>query len=350
MKGRQVVLGQIFGVEAAALMQDGQLIDLIVDAEPVSVLAPGAICMGVTERLMKGQGGAFVRLPDGQRGYLRERSGIREGQPMLVQIAGVAEEAKAIPLSSKLIFRGRYALVTPGAPGVNVSRRIRDTETRETLTEIGQKILGDRIYGIIIRSAAEAVEDDELTAELQELIELADRILAETASTPELLLDAPTAWAQAWLDWADPEPDAVEEGDDSFDRCGVLEAVDALLADRIELGGGASAFIEPTRALVAIDVNTGSDTSPAAALKANIALARELPRQLRLRGLGGQIAVDFAPMPKRDRAILDQSMKAAFKSESAETTLVGWTTMGLFEINRKRDRVALARLAAAGAG
>lgn len=346
MKGRQVVLGQLFGVEAAALMQDGQLIDLIVAPEAVTPLVPGAICIGVTERLMKGQGGAFVRLPDGQRGYLRERSGIREGQPMLVQIAGVAEEGKAIPLSAKLIFRGRFALVTPGAPGVNVSRRIRDTETRDELARIGQDILGERIYGIIIRSAAEAAGDDEVAGELQELIELADRVLAEAGTKPELLLDAPTAWEQAWLDWAEPEPDAIEEGEDSFDRCGVHDAVDQLLSDRVDLGGGASAFIEPTRALLAIDVNTGSDTSPAAALKANIALARDLPRQLRLRGLGGQVVVDFAPMPKRDRAILDQSLKAAFKSESAETSLVGWTTMGLYEINRKRDRVMLSRLAA----
>jgi ribonuclease G len=350
MKGRQVVLGQLFGVEAAALMLDGQLIDLIVDPEGVTPLVPGAICIGVIERLMKGQGGAFVRLPDGQRGYLRERSGIREGQPMLVQIAGVAEEGKAIPLSAKLIFRGRFALVTPGAPGVNVSRRIRDTETRDELARIGQDILGERIYGIIIRSAAEAAEDDEVAGELQELIELADRILAEAGTKPELLLDAPTAWEQAWLDWAEPTPDAIEEGEDCFDRCGVHEAVDQLLSDRVDLGGGASAFIQPTRALLAIDVNTGSDTSPAAALKANIALARDLPRQLRLRGRGGQVVVDFAPLPKRDRAILDQSLKAAFKSESTETNLVGWTTMGLYEINRKRDRVMLSRLAAAGQG
>ena len=58
-------------------------------------------------------------------------------------------------------------------------------------------------------------------------------------------------------------------------------------------------MIEPTRALVAVDVNTGPDTSPAASLKANIAAARDLPRQLRLRGLGGQVVVDFAPMPKK---------------------------------------------------
>jgi Rne/Rng family ribonuclease len=103
-------------------------------------------------------------------------------------------------------------------------------------------------------------------------------------------------------------------------------------------------LIEPTRALIAVDVNTGADSSPAAALKVNIAAARELPRQLRLRGLGGQVTVDFAPMPKRDRATLEQQLRVAFKGEAAETSLAGWTPLGNFELQRKRDRVALTQV------
>ena len=75
--------------------------------------------------------------------------------------------------------------------------------------------------------------------------------------------------------------------------------------------GGGFAVIESTRALIAVDVNTGRDTTPAAALKVNIALARELPRQLRLRGLGGQIVIDFAPSAKRDRGTIEQVLRAA---------------------------------------
>ena len=94
MKGRQVVLGQLFGAEAAALMEDGRLVDLIPDPTQLASLTPGTICRGVTDRLMKGQGGVFLRLPDGQRGYLRDRSGIREGASILVQVSGIAEEGK----------------------------------------------------------------------------------------------------------------------------------------------------------------------------------------------------------------------------------------------------------------
>ncbi|MDP0925901.1 ribonuclease E/G [Paracoccus onubensis] len=348
MKGRQIVLGHFQGNEAAALMQDGRLIDLFLDPGPQVTLAPGMICRGVTERLMKGQGGAFVRLPDGQRGYLRDRSGLGEGKPVLVQIGGVAEEGKAIPLSTRLMFRGRYGLVTPAAPGINISRRILDSNLREELLLQGQALLGARTHGLIIRSASARAGAEDIAADLVPLIALADRITAEIDGPPEALLDAASPWEQAWTEWADPEPDAIDEGADSFDRCGVSDAIDALLSTHVHLPLGAHAVVEPTHALIAIDVNTGSDTSPAAALKANIALARDLPRQLRLRGLGGQVVVDFAPVPKRDRAVLDQVLRAAFKGEGTETTLIGWTKMGLYEISRKRDRAPLTRLIGRG--
>jgi Rne/Rng family ribonuclease len=106
-------------------------------------------------------------------------------------------------------------------------------------------------------------------------------------------------------------------------------------------------YVEPTRALVAVDVNTGGDTSPAAALKANLAAARMLPRALRLRGLGGQITVDFAPMSKAHRKQVEQSLRASFKNDPIETSLVGWSPMGLFELQRKRERLPLAGALAA---
>lgn len=97
MKGRQIVLGQMFGRDAAALMLDGQLEDLILDPAGATPLVPGAICRARVDRLVKGQGGVFLRLPDGARGYLRDRAGLREGQSLVVQVSGSAEESKAIP-------------------------------------------------------------------------------------------------------------------------------------------------------------------------------------------------------------------------------------------------------------
>jgi Ribonuclease G/E len=92
---------------------------------------------------------------------------------------------------------------------------------------------------------------------------------------------------------------------------------------------------------VAVDVNTGGDATPAAALKANLSALKELPRALRLRGLGGQIVVDLAPLMKKDRRQAEQVAKAALKLCPVETAFVGWTPLGHIEMQRKRERAPL---------
>lgn len=348
MNGRQIVLGQVFGRDAVALMQDGQLADLIIDPAGLTPLTPGAICRARVDRLVKGQGGVFLRLPEGAKGFLRDRNGLREGQSILVQITGVPEDGKAIPVTSRLLLRGRHLIVSLGAPGVNVSRKLRDPEQREMLVTLGEEAITglESPPGIIFRSAAVAADPEDIAQQLAELVELAEALRSDVEGQPELLLDAQEPAETAWQEWGEQEGDAVDDGDDAFHLSGAEDAVRALLGARTDLGGGAWAEIEALRALVAIDVNTGSDHSPAAGLRANIALARDLARQLRLRGLGGQIVIDFAPMPKRDRGTVEQILRAAFKAESSETVLIGWTAMGLYELSRKRDRISLARLAA----
>lgn len=345
MKGRIVVLDEVQGRPAAALIVDGQLQDLLVDPQGDDAL-PGAIYRCVADRPMKGQGGVFVKLPEGT-GFLRQTSGIAPGARLLVQVTGPSEAGKAVPVTTRLLFKSRYAIATPGAPGRNISRRIKDEAVRaelEALAEVGMKG-ADEMLGLILRSACEGVDTDEVAADIQAMRDLAETVLADINGGPELLVEGAGAQETAWRDWAEPAPDEVIEG--GFADLGVLEMIDAVMVARVDFAEG-HMMIEPTRAMLAVDVNTGGDTSPAAGLKANIAAARDLPRQLRLRGLGGQIVVDFAPMPKRDRAVLDQVLRAAFKGSAAETSLVGWTTLGLYELVRKRDRLALAEVLTGG--
>lgn len=339
MKGRVVLIDEIAGRPAAALVVDGQLEDLLIDPEG-DVVLPGAIFRAVADRPVKGQGGIFVKLPGGS-GFLRQISGISPGQRLLVQVTGPTEPGKAVPVTARLLFKSRYAIITPAAPGLNVSRRIRDEELRETLTALATEAMAGapEDMGLILRSACADAEADDIADDILAVKNLALAVLADTDGGPELLVDGPGAHESAWRDWADPAPDEVVEG--GFADAGVAEMLDALRQPRVALTGGGHMMIEPTRALVAVDINTGPDTSPAAALKVNIAAARDLPRQLRLRGLGGQVVVDFAPLPKKDRAILDQVIRAAFKHEAAETNLAGWTALGLFEMTRKRDRLPL---------
>lgn len=344
MKGRVVVLDEIRGRPAAALIVDGRLEDLLVDPADDAPRI-GAIHRATVDRPMKGQGGVFVRLAGGT-GFLRQVSGLAPGQQVLVQVSGAAEVAKALPVSTRLLFKSRYAIVTPGAPGRNISRRIRDEDARLVLDDLAAETMAGATpdLGLILRSACEGAEPGDIAEDIRAMRDLAEAVLADVNGLPELLVDGPDAHEAAWRDWADPPPDEVAEGAGAFASFDVPDLIGALLEPKVTLPGGAHAMIEPTRALVAVDVNTGADTSPAASLKANIALARDLPRQLRLRGLGGQIVIDFAPMPKKDRVTLDQVLRAAFKAEGGETSLAGWTTLGLFEMVRKRDRPPLAEV------
>ncbi|WP_149141291.1 ribonuclease E/G [Gemmobacter caeruleus] len=340
MKGRVIVLDNWGDRQAAALVVDGVLQDLAIDPVDDAPL-PGAIYRGTVDRPMKGQGGVFVRLPEGRTGFLRQVSGLTPGQPVLVQVSGTAEPGKAVPVTTRLLFKGRYAILTPGAPGLNISRRIHDEDLRADLDALAQAAMdgAPRDLGLILRSACAEADEAEIGEDILEARDLAIAVLNDVDGTPELLVEGPNAHETAWREWADPAPDEVVQG--RFADHGIDEMLDALADPRVSLPGGAHMMVEPTRALVAVDVNTGADTSPAASLKANIAAARDLPRQLRLRGLGGQVVIDFAPMPKKDRATLDQVLRAAFKGESAETSLSGWTHLGLYELVRKRDRLAL---------
>ncbi|TQS73321.1 ribonuclease G [Rhodobacteraceae bacterium] len=341
MKGRSVVLGHLRGLEAAALMVDGQIEDLLIDMSHLQPLAPGAICRARVGRQMKGQGGVFVDLPDGQRGFLREVKGLAPGQAVICMVSGGTEAGKAAPVTLRVLFKSRFAIVTPGRPGINISRRIQDEATRSELQSIADEAMDGSDMGLIVRSAAPLATPDEVRDDIIAMRDLAIAVSADTEGAPELLVDAPSPHEEAWRDWTDPAPDEVIEGD--FDDLGVLDQIEALFVPRVDLPNGAHMMIEPTRALIAVDVNTGRDTSPAASLKANIAAARALPRQFRLRGLGGQATIDFAPMAKRDRQALEQQLRSAFTGE-AESSLAGWTPLGNYELQRKRDRIALAAL------
>ncbi|GHC56760.1 ribonuclease E/G [Neogemmobacter tilapiae] len=342
MKGRVVVLDEFQGRAAAALVVDGVLMDVLIDPEGDDLL-PGAICRALADRPMKGMGGMFVKLPAGQSGFLRQTDGVAPGRTLLVQVTGPAEPGKALPVTTRLLFKSRFAIVTPGAPGLNISRKIHDEGLRGELAEMAAAGMegADETLGLILRSACADAEPEAVAEDIAAMRGLAEQVLADVTGQPELLVEGASAQDVAWRDWLDPVPDEVITEEGGFETRGVLDLLGELLQPRVDLTGGASMFIESTRALVAIDVNTGADTSPATGLKANIACARDLPRQLRLRGLGGQIVIDFAPIPKRDRAVLDQVIKAAFKGEAAETHLVGWTALGLYELVRKRDRLPL---------
>ncbi|MFP4239214.1 MAG: ribonuclease E/G [Rhodosalinus sp.] len=334
MKGRTVVLGDWQGREAAALMVDGRLDDLIVDADAPR---PGTIYRARPDRPMKGQGGLFLSTPEGHV-FLRQARGASPRAPLLVQVTGYAEPGKAPPVTTRLALKGRFVVLTPGAPGINPSRAIRDPDRRAALVALAEGALPGET-GLILRSACAAAEDAEIAEELGALADALGQILSDSNKDTALLLEGDGPHALAWRDWV--EPAEVERGADAFERLGLAEAIEALADPTETLTGGARMTVEATRALVAVDVDTGTDTSPAAALKANLAMAQALPRALRLRGLGGQIVVDPAPSPKRDRRQVETALKAALRDDPVQTALLGWTALGHIELQRQRARPPL---------
>ena len=337
MKGRVVALDHLQGRQAAALLVDGRLADFLIDPEKGAGPAPGTIFRAICDRPLKGQGGMMLRLPQGT-GFLRHGKNLRPGQAIMVQVSGYAEGCKATPVTQKIVFKGRYIIVTPGAPGINISRRIHDEYEKLRLLELVDSVAkSDLELGIIVRSQALGAAADDIAEDVEAMLQAAGDVMSDTGTDAALLQNGPGAHQLGWREW--DAPDLVASQDGSFEEHGVLDAIEALSDPRVELSGGGFIFIEPTHALVAVDVNTGGDMSMAAGLKANLACARALPRQLCLRGLGGQITLDLAPMPKKDRRLFESTLRSALRADPIETALVGWTPLGHYELQRKRERL-----------
>lgn len=340
MKGSLALFDESVGSGMAALLVDGRMVDLILDP-PLNnpTPRPEAIYRGILERPLKGMNGAILRLPDGQKAFLKEAKGLAPGTPMIVQVATFSDAGKAAPVARKLIFKSRYCIVTPENPGNNIARSIRDEEERDRLLEILNYAADGADEGIILRSACNGTDAETIAEDIANMLHMCRAVMANgTGHEPELLLDAPAAAIRAWRDW--DAPDQVEERRGCFADHGVLEYIDAANTPRVDMPSGWIA-VEPTNALVAIDVNTAGDFSPSAGIKTNLSAAKEISRQLLLRGLGGQITVDFAPMPKRERLKLENTLKAAFRKGGVDTIVAGWTPLGNMELQRKRERFPL---------
>lgn len=340
MKGRMIVLDHVANREAAALLVDGKLQDILVDDD--SAPRPGSIFRAICDRPLKGQGGMILRLPDGETAFLRQGKGLAPGQAILVQVTGYADDGKAVPVTDRVLFKSRYAIVTPGKPGINVSRQIRDEDVRERVLACAHEEGISEGFGLILRSSCADAADADIIEDIAAMDALAAAIMADTTGDAEALTEGDGPHALAWRDWVEPAQIITDAG--SFEHHGVLDALEALRSAKIGLGGGGFMYVEPTRALVAVDVNTGGDTSPAATLKANLAACIALPRALRLRGLGGQIVIDMAPMAKSQRKQIEAALRSAFKQDAIDTVLVGWTPLGHFELQRKRERLPVAPL------
>ena len=131
-----------------------------------------------------------------------------------------------------------------------------------------------------------------------------------------------------------------------FDATGVAQEIEKALKPRVWLSSGGTIVIEPTEALVSIDVNTGkfmgARRPEETVLKTNLEAAEEIARQLRLRDLGGIIVVDFIDMDRaEDRAAVLAALERALQRDRSRTKIVGLSDLGLLQLTRKRTRLGI---------
>ena len=332
--GLQILLDKINGKKAAALINDGQLIDFLVEND---LPGPGTIFLAKANRVVKNLGGVFVSLPEGQ-GFLKRTKKIALGEECLVQVHGYSTIGKAIPVTSKLILKSRYVIVTPHNPGINISRSIKNSKIRTNILKKVIASLQGCDFGIVLRTNCELADTEVILEDVHVVLERTKKVLRHRESGPRLILASETPHQLAWRDW--PIRARVISHAGCFEENNLLDQLLTICAPEVKRETG-TYYIEATQALTAIDVNTGGHMSPAAALKANIAMAHDLPRQLRIRGIGGQIVIDPAPIPKKDRRLFEIAIRRAFSGDDIRTQILGWTNLGHLELQRARKKAPL---------
>ncbi len=323
----------------AAMLYDGLLVDLLMDSPKnsggVDAVVPEAIYFAQAGRDLPRQKAMMVDLGAGATGFLKYKTPPKD-RTFLVQVKTHVGEGKAAPVRESPLLKGRYVILVLGESGaVNVSKAI-DPDRRDALKTAVADAAGDA--SVILRTACQDGLLADIIAEVRDMVLLAADIRARCAGggiAVGLVHAAPSARVLALRDWGDV-PIIDEAG--CFERLGVADQIESLDSPIAGLPNGARMVIESTSALVAVDVDTGGDFGGDAGARANFACAGDLPRQLRLRGLGGQIVIDPAPMPKRDRTRFEMILRKALTGDDVPTEMVGWTKLGHYELQRKRSR------------
>ena len=184
----------------------------------------GTIYRAIADRPVKGQGGMFLRTPDGAA-FLRQIKGLAPGQPLSVQVTGHAEPGKALPVTARLLFKSRHVIVTPDAPGVNVSRRIKGDAARDRLLEIAHDAGVPDGVGLILRSSCADAAEDEIAQDIATMLAHAAAVLGDAGAQMETLAEGDGPHALAWRDWTVPAEVVTQPG--CFEAQGVLDALDA---------------------------------------------------------------------------------------------------------------------------
>ncbi|HSM16851.1 MAG TPA: Rne/Rng family ribonuclease [Gemmatimonadales bacterium] len=325
----------------------------------------------------RGNGNGGRREPKSRRALPNIQDVLSKGEMVLVQVTKEPIGTKGCRVTRQVSLPGRFLVYMPFASRVGISRKIADREQRAKLREMVSKLLPKNAGGVIVRTVAEGVTEAHFRREIDSLIKLWKKIKRkqsfvrapslvqrETSLTRGIIRDLFSDKVDAlhvdtkevfneigqYLKQVDPElmsrVHLYKSREPLFDKYDIEMEIRELFKPRCELPTGGSIIIQPTEALVSIDVNTGRYTGKKdpekTILRTNVEAAREIARQIRLRDIGGIIVCDFIDMESkanRDRVL--NELRSNLGRDRARTKAFAVSELGLIEMTRQRVRPSL---------
>ena len=302
---------------------------------------------------------------------------LKRGQTKLVQVIKEAIGTKGPRVTAQVSLAGRFLVYMPFASKVGVSRKIEARDQRAKLRDMVSKLVPADQGGWIIRTVADDLTEASCKREIDHLLGLWKKIKRKASSgrAPQLvqretsltrgivrdllsdkvdllLVDSKLLYneIEQYLKQIDPEllPKVKLHRDEApmFDAYDIEAEIRNLFKQRVDLPTGGYLIIQPTEALISIDVNTGRYTGKrdpeSTILRTNIEAAREVARQIRLRDIGGIIVVDFIDMEtKSNRDKVLQELRTHLGRDRARTRAFAVSELGLVEMTRQRVRPSL---------
>jgi ribonuclease E len=309
---------------------------------------------------------------DGKR--VRIQEALRPGQELMVQVVKEATPTKGAFLTTYISLPGRYLVLMPGSKHGGISRQIEDERQRQRLRQIISQLSVPDGINLIVRTAGANRTKRDLSRDFHYLLRLWKNIKATAQETeaPTLLYQERDLTIRAIRDYFTANVKKIrvdnkevykrvkdfmavvsprhrwlvklyKEKRPIFAEYELENQIETIYSNRVHLKSGGFLVIDTTEALVAVDVNSGRSSREKkfveTAFKTNMEAAVEVPRQLRLRDLGGLVVIDFIDM--RDRKHIRQverTLREEFKKDRAKTEMGRISKFGLIEVSRQRLR------------
>ena len=299
---------------------------------------------------------------------------LKAGQEIIVQAVRDASGNKGALLTSYISLPGRYLVLLPNKPGGGISRKIESEDDRKKIKNLMEQIKIPEDMGFIVRTAGINRTKQEIQRDYQLQMRLWKEIYkkASSSSAPLLIYQETDFGVRSLRDYLTPEIDEIlvddyetfrkmraylkvvaprnvkmikqyKEKKPLFESFQLEEQIRIIYQERVELKSGGYIVINPTEAMITIDVNSGRGsnkrTIEETAFKTNIEASEEIARQLRLRDLGGLIVIDFIDMAdKKHVAEVEKAFKKALSIDRARIQFSRISKFGMLELSRQKKQ------------